>query len=211
MLFKESPEKFWNLIGSLYAKSPIADRAAYEAKIEKIKSYLSAEDVLLDIGCGTGTQCGDLAGNVKQATGIDISGKLLAIAEQRMAERKLDNVSFIKTSVFDECLPADGFNVVMAFYVLHFYGDIDAVFKRIHALLKSGGLFISETATLGDQGKFMGSLLRFAGKLGLLPTMNFLTTEQIEQALEKAGFSVVDKTRFSDKIPEYTLIAKKTN
>lgn len=209
MLFKESPEKFWNLIGSLYAKSPIADIAAYETKIEKIKSYLSPEDVLLDIGCGTGTQCGDLAGNVKQVTGIDISGKLLTIAEQRMAERKLDNVEFIKTSVLDERLQAGQFNVVMAFYVLHFFEDIDAVFKRVHNLLKADGLFIAETACLGDKNKIGGGLIRFAGNLGLMPRINLLTTRQIEQALEKAGFSVVDKTRFSDSNDEYTLIAKK--
>lgn len=209
MLFKKSPEKFWDLIGSMYAASPIKDMAAYETKIEKIKSYLSPEDVLLDIGCGTGTQCDDLAGNVKQVTGIDISGKLLAIAEQRKAERKLDNVEFIKTSLFDERLQAGHFNVVMAFYVLHFFEDIDAVFRRIHDLVKPGGLFISETACLGDKNKTGGRLIRFAGYLGFLPRMNLLTTRQIEQALEKAGFSVVDKIRFSDSNDEYTLIAKK--
>ncbi|MGB5278151.1 MAG: class I SAM-dependent methyltransferase, partial [Gammaproteobacteria bacterium] len=117
MFFRKSPEKFWNLIASKYATSPITDIAAYEKKIEKLKSYLSPEDVVLDIGCGTGTQCGDLAGNVKQVTGIDISSKLLAIAEQRKAERKLDNIEFIKTSLYDERLKADGFDVVMAFFV----------------------------------------------------------------------------------------------
>lgn len=138
MFFRKSPEKFWNLIASKYATSPITDIAAYEKKIEKLKSYLSPEDVVLDIGCGTGTQCGDLAGNVKQVTGIDISSKLLAIAEQRKAERKLDNIEFIKTSLYDERLKADGFDVVMAFFVLHFLEDIDAVFQRIHDLLKPG-------------------------------------------------------------------------
>jgi ubiquinone/menaquinone biosynthesis C-methylase UbiE len=73
---------------------------------------LSPEDVVLDIGCGTGTQCGDLAGNVKQVTGIDISGKLLAIAEQRKAERKLNNVEFIKTSLYDERLQANSFDIM---------------------------------------------------------------------------------------------------
>jgi len=210
MIFKKSPEKFWDLISARYAASPISDVTAYETKIEKIKSYLSPENVVLDIGCGTGTQCGDLAGNVKQVTGIDISSKLLAIAEQRKAERKLDNIEFIKTSLYDERLKADSFDAVMTFFVLHFFEDIEAVFQRIHDLLKPGGLFISETACLGEKSKIAGMLLRFAGHLGLMPKINLLTTRQLEQALEKSGFQLVDKIKFSENSDaEYTLFAKK--
>ncbi|TNF95119.1 MAG: class I SAM-dependent methyltransferase [Gammaproteobacteria bacterium] len=209
MLFRKSPEKFWNLIASKYAASPITDIEAYEKKIEKLKSYLSAENHVLDIGCGTGTQCCDLSGNVKQVTGIDISSKLLVIAEQRKAERKIENVEFIQTTVFDERFMPGSFDVVMAFYVLHFFDDIDEVIRHIHGLLQPDGLFISETACMGEKGKIMGELVRLGGKLGLLPLINLLTTRQIEQALERAGFSIVEKTRFSESNGEYTLIAKK--
>ncbi len=209
MLFRKSPEKFWNLIASKYAASPISDIAAYEKKIEKIKSYLSPENHVLDIGCGTGTQSGDLANNVKQVTGIDISSKLLAIAVQRKAEREIENVEFIQTTVFDERFGSGSFDVVMAFYVLHFLEDIDEVVRRIYGLLKPDGLFVLETACLGEKGKIMGSFVRFVGKLGFLPLINLLTTRRIEQALEQAGFSIVDKTKFSESNDEYTLIAKK--
>ena len=209
MLFRRSPEKFWNLIAAKYAASPINDIEAYEKKIEKLKSYLSAEDHVLDIGCGTGTQCGDLSGNVKQVTGIDISSKLLTIAEQRKAERKIENVEFIQTTVFDERFKPGSFDVVMAFYVLHFFDDIDEAIRHIHGLLKPDGLFISETACMGEKGKITGELVRLGGKLGFLPLINLLTTRQIEQTLEQAGFIIVAKTRFSESNREYTLIAKK--
>ena len=210
MLFKKSPEKFWNLIASKYAASPIADRPAYEAKITKLKTFLTPEMSVLDIGCATGTQCGDIANSVQQVTGIDISSKLLSIAEQRMAERKVENVEFIQTSAFDERFQPGSFDAVMAFHVLHFFEDIDVIFKRVNELLRPGGIFISETACLGEKSQFTGKLLRFMGHLGLLPTMNLLTTRQLEQALEKAGFRLVEKTRFSDRSDaEFTLIAKK--
>jgi ubiquinone/menaquinone biosynthesis C-methylase UbiE len=209
MLFRKSPEKFWNLIASKYAASPISDIAAYENKIKKLKTYLSQENHVLDIGCGTGTQCDDLANNVKHVTGIDISSKLLAIAEQRKAERKIDNVEFIQTTVFDERFEPGSFDVVTAFYVLHFFDDIDEVVRRIYDLLKQNGLFILETACLGEKDKFTGQFVRTAGKLGFLPFINLLTTQQLEQALELAGFSIVDKTKFSASNDEYTLIAKK--
>jgi ubiquinone/menaquinone biosynthesis C-methylase UbiE len=212
MLFKTSPEKFWNLISSKYAKSPIPDRPAYETKIQKIKTFLTKESIVLDIGCGTGTQCGDIAGEVKQVTGIDISSKLLAIAEQRKADRKADNIEFIQTTLFDARFQPGSFDVVTAFYVLHLIEDTDAVFKRIHELLKPGGLFISETACLGEKSKIAGRLLRIMGQLGLIPLINQLTTQQLEQALAKSGFSMIDKTRFSrNSDAEFTLIARKTN
>ncbi len=209
MLFKKYPEKFWDLISSKYARSPIPDRPAYEAKIQKLKIFLSKESIVLDIGCGTGTQCDDIAGNVKQVTGIDISRKLLAIAEQRKAERKLENVEFLQTSLFDERFQPGSFDVVTAFYVLHFFEDIDAVYKRVHELLKPDGLFISETACLGEK-KLTGKLVRFAGNLGFLPLINLLTTDQLENALKKSGFSLVEKTKFSNH-PDagFTLIAKR--
>ncbi len=165
---------------------------------------------VLDIGCGTGTQCGDIADSVNRVTGIDISGKLLAIAEKRMAERNLDNVGFLQTSVFDERLEPSSYDVVMAFFVLHFFEDIDAVFERVHELLEPGGIFISETACLGDKNRFMGGLLQFAGRLGFLPAINLLTTQQLEQSLKNTGFQIIEKTRFSEgPEAEYTLIARK--
>jgi ubiquinone/menaquinone biosynthesis C-methylase UbiE len=209
MLFRTSPEKFWNLIAQKYAASPIADVAAYKKKIEKLKTCLSSQDYVLDIGCGTGTQCNDIANNVKHVTGIDISSKLLAIADTRKARLGIDNVEFLQTTVFDERFESDSFHVVMAFYVLHFYEDIDQVVKRIYDILKPGGLFILETACLAEKNKITGNLIRLAGKLGVLPLINPLTTHQIELALEQSGFIVDEKTRFSESNDEYTLIAKK--
>jgi hypothetical protein len=56
----------------------------------------------------------------------------------------------------------------------------------------------------------MGHLLRFAGHLGFLPKINLLTTQQLEQSLEKAGFSILEKTKFSNRPDaEFTLLAKK--
>lgn len=210
MIFRKSPEKFWNLLSKKYAASPIDDIPAYEAKLQKLKTYLKPEYNVLDIGCGTGTQCLDLAGNVTMATGIDLSSKLLAIAEHRKHDRNINNVEFIKSSLEQARFPNENFDVVMAFHVMHFQEDIEAVFKRIHKWLKLDGFFIVETACLGEKNIFMGKALRFAGYIGFLPLINLLTYSQIEQALKNAGFTLVEKTKFSKSSDaEYTLIARK--
>lgn len=211
MLFKNAPERFWNLIASKYAASPIADRPAYESKITKLKTFLTSDMSVLDIGCATGTQCGDIADSVQQIIGIDISSKLLAIARQRMFDRKVTNVEFIQTSAFDERFQPGSFDAVMAFHVLHFFEDIDLILKRTNELLRPGGIFISETGCLGDRNKLMGSVLRAMGHLGLLPKINLLTTQRLENSLKSAGFSIIAKTKFSHRPDaEFTFVAKKT-
>lgn len=210
MLFKNTPERFWNLIASKYAASPIADRPAYENKIRKLKTFLTPDMSVLDIGCATGTQCGDIADSVQHVIGIDISSKLLTIARQRMADRKAANVEFIQTSAFDERFQPGSLDAVMAFHVLHFFEDIDLILKRINELLKPGGIFISETACLGDRNKLMGNILRALGHLGLLPRINLLTTRRLEDSLKSAGFSIILKSRFSHRPDaEFTYVATK--
>lgn len=209
MLFRSAPEKFWNLIAAKYAASPIKDMQAYENKIAQLKTYLKPDYKILDIGCGTGTQCMDLAGSVTHVTGADHSDRLLAIAEQRKAERKVDNVDFVQASLADMNFPAGEFDVVMAFYVLHFCEDVEGLFQRIHGWLKPGGLLITESYCLGEKNLVQKMWLRFVGLLGLMPLVSLLTYQQLEQALSDAGFTLVEKTQYSTKFNEYTLIARK--
>jgi ubiquinone/menaquinone biosynthesis C-methylase UbiE len=210
MLFRTSPDKFWNLIAKKYAASPIPDIPAYQKKIDKITSYFSSKDNVLDIGCGTGTQCVDIASNVNHVTGIDISSKLLAIAEKRKVEREITNVEFIETTVFDNRFEHGSFDKVMAFYVLHFCENLEEVIGRVHNILKPGGLLILETVCFADKNIVTGKIIRICGKLGFFPLINLLSTHQIEQALEQAGFEIVEKTKFSTSTDEYTYFAKKT-
>lgn len=61
MLFRKSPERFFNLVATKYAASPITDSAAYEIMFTRLKPYPLPDHRLLDVGCGTGSQCHCLA------------------------------------------------------------------------------------------------------------------------------------------------------
>jgi len=209
MLFNNTPEKFWNLLAGKYAASPINDRVAYEKKLEKIKTLLSPETTVLDIGCGTGTQCCDMAESAKHITGLDFSSILITIANQRLNERRLNNVSFINASIENTSFDAGSFDVVSAFYVLHFLRDIDSTFSHIHKLLRPNGLFIHETPCLGDKNKRMGKSLQVAGSLGIIPRINLFTAEQIEWSVEQAGFKIKEKIFFGQPDGEFTLLTNK--
>ncbi len=211
MLFKSSPEKFWNLIAKKYAADPIADRQAYEIKIDKLKTWMKPQMTVLDIGCATGTQCGDIADSVQKVTGIDISSKLLTIAQQRMDERGILNIEFIETSAFDDQFEPESFDVVMTFHVLHFFENLDVIVKRIHELLKPGGVFISETGCLADRSKFLVNTLKSMGAIGLLPRITMLKDQQLQESLQQNGFTIVDRTKYSQQPDnEFTYVAIKS-
>ena len=84
---------FWDKIAPKYAKKPVADPAAYEAKLDRVRALLRAEDRVLEIGCGTGSTALTLAPNVAEITATDISGGMIAIAEDKHAAAGVENAS----------------------------------------------------------------------------------------------------------------------
>ena len=45
---------FWDKIAPKYAKDPINDVASYEYTLGRTLSYLTEDDSVLELGCGTG-------------------------------------------------------------------------------------------------------------------------------------------------------------
>ncbi len=58
--------------------------------------YLQPEDTVLELACGTGTLAIQIAGWVKEIQAIDISGKMVAAAEHKAAERAVTNIHFAR-------------------------------------------------------------------------------------------------------------------
>lgn len=46
---------FWNELAERYAAKPVELSEAFERKIEITKSHMRPHDVVLDVGCGTGS------------------------------------------------------------------------------------------------------------------------------------------------------------
>ena len=77
---------FWDKVAPKYAKSPIADQAAYEYTLDRTRTYLNPKDSVLELGCGTGSTALLLAPDVKQITAIDLSPGMLVIAREKAAK-----------------------------------------------------------------------------------------------------------------------------
>lgn len=185
-------ERFWDKTAERYAKSPVKNMAAYETTLERTRAYLSAGDAALEIGCGTGTTALLLASSVQHITATDISSNMIGIARGKAKDQEVDNVDFVQATLDDGTLDGRSFDAVLAFNLLHLLPELPAALRKIHGLLKPGGVFISKSVCLGEKRWLWQPILYLAQKSGLAPYVNILSVPEIETFIADAGFEILE-------------------
>lgn len=200
------PNKFWDKMAPGYAKSPVSDPEAYEHKLKITQSHFTPDMELMEFGCGTGSTAIRHAPFVKHILATDFSEKMLEIAKEKVKKSGINNISFQQSSI-DEFQAADGsYDVIMGMSILHLLKDKKAAIKKVHKLLKPGGLFISNTVCLGDNMKFMKYLAPIGKFLGL--TLKVFSTDELVNDLQEAGF-VIEYNWQSGKKGAVFIVARK--
>ena len=138
-------EKFWDRISKKYDKRENTFNPTYIKSVRNTKKLLKNDDVVLDYACATGNLSIDIAANVKQIYAVDISSKMIQLAKGKALKRKVENVIFEHSTIFDKRLNNNSFNAVLGFNILHLLDDGEKAIERINELLNPGGLFISNT------------------------------------------------------------------
>jgi ubiquinone/menaquinone biosynthesis C-methylase UbiE len=184
------PSRFWDRHAEGYAKRPVSDQAAYEKKLKATQDYLKPDMGVLELACGTGTTALIHAPFVKHIHAIDISGKMLDIANAKATTGNIENVTFEQSSIEELNAGDDSYDAVMAHSILHLLGDRQDAIRKVHRLLKPGGLFISSTVCLTGAWLFLKPVLSIGRFLGMLPLVNFLTAEELCRDMTEAGFQI---------------------
>ena len=182
--------RFWDRLASRYYRSPIKDLDAYGQKLTMTRQYFGPETRVLEFGCGTGGTSIAHAPHVQHIDAIDISEKMLNFARAQSRDKSIENVTFEKASI--ESFSADdaSYDVILGLSILHLLEDRDAVLTKVFSLLKPGGIFISSTACMGDNLKFLKYIVPVGRALGLFPIVEVFTEEQLLQALQDSGFAI---------------------
>jgi 2-polyprenyl-6-hydroxyphenyl methylase/3-demethylubiquinone-9 3-methyltransferase len=102
---------------------------------------------VLEIGCGPGHTCLELARSGYQVVGVDISETCIEIAQQTADAFPIPNVSknlsYHCLDIFNEDnLKIRNFDVVLFVGALHHFGDQLSVHNKCNSLLKDDGIFI---------------------------------------------------------------------
>ncbi|UCZ54464.1 class I SAM-dependent methyltransferase [Bacillus shivajii] len=122
----------------------LMEDAPYDRWITYTEKYLRKGASILDVGCGTGTFTMMLQEAGYKLSGSDLSNEMLAIAEKKAREKKLQ-IPFVcqdmrSLSGFHDLdgvtLFCDGLNYLKS------ENDVKQTFERVYSTLKEGGTFL---------------------------------------------------------------------
>lgn len=191
--------RFWDRAARKYAKDPITDMAGYERTLDRTRHYLKSDDAVFEFGCGTGTTALRLAPSLERIVATDISHEMIAIAREKAEAAGCANASFEVAKPDAAPWPDETFDVVLGFNALHLIAARDAALKGVHRLLKPGGLFISKTPCLKEMNPVVRMAIPLMQLVGKAPYVTAFSAQELEQAIEAAGFEVVERQRHASQ------------
>jgi ubiquinone/menaquinone biosynthesis C-methylase UbiE len=197
-------DEFWNNVAEKYAKKPVTNVSAFEAKKAAIKARLRRDDVVLDIGCGTGSVAIELAACAGHVHAFDLSAEMIRIGERKAAAAGVTNITFHVGAVADlSRFEPETFDMICAMNLLHLVEDRAGAFAAFFNLLKPGGFFVESTVVLGESWvpyRFVLAVMKLVNKA---PPVWVFRANDFYQELSEAGFRNVDKPN----IPAGKLVA----
>lgn len=155
---------------------------------------ITAQDRVLDLGCGIGNILIALAERVEFShppVGVDVSLDLIRIGEREIAQAGLRDRIQLQVSPATRLPFEDGsFDVVLTSHVLKHLDDeaLLASFREVARVLRPGGRFL-----LWEFEKSARSALLFwsARLTGLPPPFQLRTNDEFARALRSTGFNRV--------------------
>jgi ubiquinone/menaquinone biosynthesis C-methylase UbiE len=182
--------RFWDRIAARYAKSPVADEAAYQKKLDRTREYFRPDMTVLEFGCGTGSTALAHAPYVAHIRATDVSASMIQIAQSKARAMNIENVSFEQVSIEGLDVAAGSQDAVLGLSILHLLADKEGVIAKVHRMLKPGGIFVSSTACLGDTLPWFKVLGSIGPWCGLIPRVAVFTRKDLETSLTAGGFEI---------------------
>jgi ubiquinone/menaquinone biosynthesis C-methylase UbiE len=202
-------EKFWDRAAKRFEGQVNEDDEAAINTLELTRKYLQSSDIVLDFACATGKYAFEVAPQVKEVWGIDISGEMINAAKRNAIGLGITNVQFMCGEISDSRLEDESFDVALAYNILHLVEEPPRVVEKFKLLLKPGGIFISVTPCLGAGGSIQSSFIKLMSLLGFVPKIHPFKSNEVEGLIINAHFDLLETQVLSDSIPNVFLAARK--
>jgi ubiquinone/menaquinone biosynthesis C-methylase UbiE len=115
---------FWNRCIEIPAMTSILKKIVIGKKV-------------LDMGCGSGLMTKKISKWKVNVTGLDISKTMIEIAR-----KENPGINFIHADARSTPFEPSGFDIISSSLMIHYFKDLDGVFKEVSRILLSGGSFV---------------------------------------------------------------------
>ena len=183
--------RFWDRIATQYAADPIADMPGYEATLRRVQGLLTGGQDVLEIGCGTGATALRLAPHTRRMLATDVSARMMAIARDRLAAQPVPQLELAVADAEAPLQAQGGYDVVLAFNLLHLVGDLDQALAQAVQALRPGGLLVSKTPCIAEMNPLIPRLaLPLIRAIGKAPPVLCFNAAQLQAAMARQGLEI---------------------
>lgn len=159
---------------------------------------LKKTDRLLDCGCGPGSISCDFAAILSSGSvyGIDREQSQVDIAIERSSSRKLSNVTFQASSVYELPFQDEYFDVVFAHAIFEHIASPDTAFAEMRRVLKPGGITAIRSPDwggflVGPETPGLENAIRAYADLQNANGGDIYVGRKLPRLLRNAGFSTI--------------------
>lgn len=193
-------------------------------EIEEVKSAVrpNKNELILEIGTGTGELAIEISRYCRKVFALDISRTMLRYAKKKATMQKRDNIEFFHAGFLTYEHKGRPVDIVLSQIALHHLPDFWKMIalRRIFRILKKGGRFylrdVIFPSHIDDYGSFfkevLGGIKKSGGSTMLKQTENHIKYEYstldwiMENLLKKTGFSIKKKDHKNGFIATYLCV-----
>lgn len=184
-IYKKNGSLFRNIV-----KSFLDSRTDILLKLLKVKK----DDIILDLGCGSGIHMQLLSPKCKKIVGLDISKEMTTKARSLLKKQKINNWELITRPADNTKLPANSFDKIIALGLLDYVSSPNKILKECARIIKNNGEILF---TLPKKPSLFFFLRTKTGNkikkliFNLPPVDNILNKKQLIELTKKSGFRIL--------------------
>jgi len=192
---RRGERRFWSRIAKRYdswIESAFHDQ--YEVYRSKFVTHISKDDVVLEIGTGTGQIALHIAKKCNKVIGIDISTEMIEQAKRKKTANNIANASFQVEDAYKLPFEDETFDKVICCNAYQVMKEPIRAIKESKRVLKNKGESLCITYCYGESTIFDRLvLIKWAILYGIPRYWTNFTCSDLKFHFNKAGFKIIEE------------------